>query len=293
MTKPLHFRAMLVSLSQRAWKASAADQEVASNAEQSVGAESGTMTVIKQLCPKHIIQPIRSIMTLGRAEHYKQTTPGLMKGQHLLAVKMFETYMLTQSAIKDEFGTAVNKYCSIYPEIRAAAKRKLAGAYKDADFPSEGQIKGFFGYEITTAPVPQSSDWRLEGMDAGQTEELRQQLEAGVHKMYADAMMSVYQRARLHLETLAKQADNWSSSAPGAMLRDATIDNFKEFCDLIGSMNVAGDPVIDQVAKDMQVFADMQGKELRQSADRRKEIAGNAKRILAKLDAPARRKVAA
>ena len=78
---PLSHRAMLIALNQRAWKGTATDREVAAQAEINAAAEQGTMTVIKQLTPKYLIQPIKSIMTLGRQEHYKMTVPGLFRGQ--------------------------------------------------------------------------------------------------------------------------------------------------------------------------------------------------------------------
>ena len=101
MTNPLSHRAVVVTLNQRAWKGKAADRELAAQTEMNSNAESGSMTVIKELTPKHIIQPIRDILRIGRQEHYTMTSPGLLRGQHLLPTSMFETYMMVQGEMGD------------------------------------------------------------------------------------------------------------------------------------------------------------------------------------------------
>jgi hypothetical protein len=281
---PLSHRAMLIALNQRAWKGTATDREVAAQAEMNAAAEQGTMTVIKQLTPKHLIQPIKSIMTLGRQEHYKMTVPGLFRGQALLSTALFEEYMLTQQEIKDQFMKAVDDFVGIYPSIRDKAKTKLGTAYKDRDFPSASQIKSYFDYSVQPSPVPEVNDWRLDGVDPKDVEGLRNEVEDSVREMYNEATRTIYDRAKEALEKLYSQATNYSTDAPGAMLRDASIEGIKEISGLVCSMNVTGDPLLDKIGKEMfKKFHDLDASELRRSADQRKDIATKAQAILAKM----------
>ena len=292
MTKPLSHTSMLVYLSQRAWKATAVDHEVSAYMEQSYSAESGTMTAIKALCPKEIIQPIQRAMRLGRAQHYLLTTPGLFRGQHLLSTAMFETYAQTQQAIKDEFESRVRDFLSIYPKIVRNAAR-LGNAYKMEDFPDENSIKTFFEYTLQYQPVPDMSDWRMDGVDAEQVDAIRREAEEGVNAMYRKATEEVYTRAREVLEKLYNQATNYSLDAPGAMLRDATIEHIKEISSLVSSMNISGDPTLDYVGQQMlKEFSELKGKELRADVNRRSEVAAKAQKILARLNGASHKRAA-
>ena len=271
MRNPIAHRAVLVSLTQRMWKGTATDREVAAQAELSAGAEQGTMTVIKELTPKYLMLQIKGVARLGRTEHYRMTVPGLITGQHLLPTAMFETYMLAQGAIKDQFFEAVEDFIKLYPDIRHKAASRFGTAYRDKDFPSVHGIRSYFDYSYHPSPVPDVSDWRLDGVDSKHVDELRKEVEDSVANMYREATKTVFERAREMLESLISQAKNYSLDAPGAMLRDATIEHVRELSSLVCSMNVTGDPVLEDVGQRMlKEFADLSGKELRSSADSRK-----------------------
>ena len=196
MRSPLSHRAVLVNLSIRQWKGVATDREVAAQAELSAGAEQGTMTVIKELTPKYLINPIKQIARLGRDEHYRITLPGLIQGQHLLPTAMFEHYMLAQGAIKEQFFDAVEDFIKAYPEIRSMAASRFGTAYKDHDFPSVASIRSFFDYTYHPSPVPEVTDWRLDGVEPAHLDDLRKEVENSVADMYRDATKALYERTR-------------------------------------------------------------------------------------------------
>jgi hypothetical protein len=284
MANPISHRAVMVVLNQRAWKGKAVDREVAAQAEINANAEQGTMTVIKELTPKHLIQPIKTIMTVGRQEHYKKTIPGLFRGQAILPTKLFEDYMVEQQEFGDQFFGAVDNFVDIYPEIREKAKSKLGTSYKERDFPSAHAIRSYFDYKVLPGPIPEAGDFRLEGVSQENTSTFRNEVEEGVRQMYADATQTLFERARAHLENFHRQAKNYNVKAPGAMLRDPTIDQMREFAEMVCDMNITGDPLLEKIGKEMlKDFVDLSGKELRKSAEMREEIADKAKRILDKM----------
>lgn len=281
---PISHRAVMVHLNQRAWKGRATDREVAAQAEINSNAEHGTMTVIKELTPKHIIQPIKTIQTLGRQEHYKKTIPGIFRGQAILPTKLFEDYMIEQQEFADQFFAAVEKFIDVYPETKDRAKIKLGTSYKERDFPSVHTIRSYFDYKVIPGPIPEVADIRLEGVSATNTATFHNEVAEGVKEMYAEATKTMFERARNQLENLHRQAMNYNTNAPGAMLRDATIDQMREFAEMVCDMNITNDPLLEKVGREMlKDFADLQGVELRKSAEMRTDIADKAKRILDRM----------
>jgi hypothetical protein len=283
--KPLSHRAMMVTLTQRSWKATATDQDVAAQTELAQQAEHGTITVLKKLCPDHILAGIRTALSLGRSEHYKMTVPGLYKGQALLSTAMFETYAMAQDEIKGAFFTRVDEFVKIYPDIVDRAARRFGSAYKPSDYPSPEGVREYFDYRVQFAPVPETSDWRLEGVTSADLTKLRHEVEDSVGKMYSDATQVLFNRTRKLLESIVAQTKNYNSRHPGNTLGDATIDNLKEISSMVTAMNITGDPVLEQVGNSMiKSFIDVEAKELRRSDERRKEIGSTAKNLLAKLN---------
>lgn len=285
MTDVTH-RAMLASLTQRAWKATATDREVAMQAEQNADAETGTMRVIKELTPKQYIKPIHTIMTIGYTEHRSMTVPGFIRGQYLLATAVFDRYCQVHALVRDQFNEAVENFCNFYPNILDAAPKRLGKAFRENDFPTKHQIKGFFEYSIQFAPIPQISDWRLEGLSDQDTEKLRQEVEQNVKAMYATATQEVFDRARVILEKIVSQSQAYTGKFGGsAVLRDATIENLKEISELVCSMNISDDPLLAKIGQDMvNEFSNVKGAEIRKNAKVREDVMAAAQRILAKMN---------
>lgn len=280
----LSTRGMLVTLSMRAWKATATDRELAEATEQAAHAETGTMKVIKELTPKEYIKPITSIMGLGRTEHYNMTVPGLTRGQHLLASAMFERYNEVQKMVQDEFQRRVYAFLEIYPDLVLAAPQRLSDGYKPEDFPTPKQIRSYFEYTFVFVPVPTVQDWRLEGLTSDDTEALKARAEDEMRVMYTRATREVYARAREILVRVAQQARAYKGGPGSAQLRDQTISNLKEMADLVVKMNVTDDPELTRVGYEMiEAFADEQGETLRHDENARLRIAAAAERIAARI----------
>lgn len=273
--------AVLVSLNQRAWKATATDRDIASQAEEANEAETGVISVIKKLTPNHYISPIKSIMAIGRTEHYRMTSPGLTRGLHLLAAPMMQRYTMIQSEVQDQFVLAVNRFVSIYPSILEMAPDRLGKAFKEEDFPTAAQIKTFFEYKIKLVPVPDLNDWRLDGLTNEDTDQIRSDIENDVRSMFNTATRELYDKARSVLEKVANQAKEYKGGPGSSTLRDATIDSLKEMAELIPLMNVTNDPVLFDIGKEMtDNFTNIVGSDLRKNEEMRHDLGATIGRIL-------------
>lgn len=278
-------KSMYVSLNQRFWQAHAADRKLAMDVEKKASADNRTMRVLKQLAPTDYLLPIKRLAIYGREQHERLTLPGLQKGQQLLATRNFDEYVEIQGAIKDHFFEAVRTFCSLYPEIVDSAPKRLGKAYNASDFPEHSKIKTYFDYQIRFSPVPEVSNWLLDDVDNADIEKLRNEVENEKNEMFREATKALFERASGVLENLASQAMNYEEGQTnGAALRDATINTVKDMADLISSMNITSDPILESVGKEMRKhFAMMDAKSLRTDQKERKDVAAVAARLLAKL----------
>jgi hypothetical protein len=279
-------RAVLVSLSTRAWRATAADREIAKQTENEYQAAQGTMKVVKDLVPRSVTAPIFRIIDYGRSEHYRLTCLGFTKGQQLLSTALFDRYCITQNEIREGFNFAVQRLCEMYPEVLEEAPKRLGNAFKISDFPTVEQLPGYFYYKSTFAPIPSTEDWRLEGLAEGDMTEVRRDVEESIHSMYQEATKEIYERAREVLKNIASQARSYESTFGGSsLLRNATIENLKDVSGLICQMNITNDPVLTEIGEDMvKEFSQLEGEELRKDAKQRESIATIAERLMKKME---------
>lgn len=279
MTEKLADRAMMVSLHQRAWQGNVRDDDISSTMVDHYGAEPGTIKAIKSLTPISYVKPIIVTANYGRREHYHLTVPGFVKGQQLLATKVYERYVGTQQAIQSEFEDRVKKFIDIYPDILASAPQRLNKAYKEEDFPTVKQIATYFEYAVNFSPVPNIDDWRLDGLGKENETDVRLKAENRVRSMYDNAVQEMFRRAHEVLSKIAKQADEYEDTKGG--LKDVTIKNLHDMTELVLSMNITNNPLLVEIGNEMRdSFAGLDGKELRTNADLRESISDRAKRIL-------------
>jgi hypothetical protein len=276
---------MFASLTQRIWKAVAADRALAHEVERNTEAEERTMRVIKQLAPTDYLLPIRRIATLGQLEHKRLTLPGLEKGKQLLATALFDEYAMKQAEIRDHFDVAVDRFAGVYPEILKAAPDRLKGAFRLEDFPAEHRIKEYFEYKVRFSPVPDGGNWLLDGVDGDQLSGLRNDIENEKNEMFREATKSLYERAEKVLDNLASQATNFKEGeANGGMLRPVTIDAVKEMAVLLMEMNITADPMLDAAGKEMMdKFGSLNAKDLRENRKERDAVAKAASKLLEKM----------
>lgn len=280
-------RSMYVSLHQRIWQAQSADRSLAVGVENETNAHNRTMKVLKQLAPSEYLLPIKRIAIYGQDQHAKLTLPGLQKGQQLLATKLFDEYTMGQAEIRDAFYQQVDRFADIYPDIVDKAPVRLGKAFRVRDFPMPERIKSYFDYTIRFAPVPETGNWLLDDVDEEDIEKLRNAVDNEKNGMFREATRELVDRTVKVLENLATQAKDYVEGQPnGAMLRDVTINSVKEMADLIGAMNITGDPMLDVTAKEMQEkFSSLDAKEMRQNAVVRSSVKEAAERLLAKIKA--------
>jgi len=285
MNMTLSSRSMYVSISQRIWQAQASDRGLAHGVEKTAEAKNRTMKVVKQLAPTDYLLPIRRIAIYGREQHERLTLPGMMKGQQLLATKLFDEYAMTQAEIRDSFFKEVDGFCQVYPAIVEEAPKRLGKAYNASDYPHVESIRAFFDYAVKFSPVPESGNWLLDDVDTEDLSKLRNEIENEKNNMFRDATKELVERTASILEKLATHAKEYTEGkSNGGVLSETTINAVKDMAGLVSKMNLTADPLLDATANEMiQKFGNLDAKEMRHSAELRNNVSAAAQRLLDKL----------
>jgi hypothetical protein len=276
--------AMLTTLTIRKWQAKCRDREVLSFVENHYEAKKGNMSLVKKLVPDFYVRPINFAAQTGRQEHYKYTVPGIRQGMHLLSTELWEEYVTKQRVIKKSFFDAVDIFLENYDLIIEDAPRLLGKTFKESDFPSKASVRAHFDYDLQFLPVPDIHDWRLQGIENDEVEQIKASVRDDVEAMYQDATAELINRATDMMDKLYEQIVTFDPKTGGAKLRDATIEHAREIARLTVDMNITKDPDLDSAGKQMmEQLEGVESESLRTDPVVRKSLAASFQKLSAQL----------
>ena len=224
---------------------------------------------------------ISQIAGEARRYHETHTLPWAQDGARILAVPMFEEYQQMMVVLRERFEHAVELFVRAYPKLKEAARGELNGAYRETDYPTQDELRDKFGFRISIMPVPVSSDFRVETLDAEQVERLRRNISQEV----SDA---VHQAERERWERLfgVVQHAVVKLSEQKAIFRDSMIENIKEACETLPKLALAEDKdfnvLVEETKKKLAV---LDPQRLREDTGARADAAMRANQIAKKMAA--------
>lgn len=277
----LSSRAMLTSLTIRAWGGSKLDRsETARVADQNHAARDA-VRVTKDLVGNKLNE-VRSSERQIRETHRKYTLPWADDATRLLPTKVWEEYNpLIVALITHHTETVIPAFAKRYhTEVIPSARERLQGLFNPADFPDD--IESRFGVTLRYLPVPVSSDVRVQ-LSKEEVASLQQEVETATRDAYRLANEEILDRASKPMLRLAEALTDYK---PGKRLSDALLANVAEIAALIPALNISGSPVVDDLAQQIgDLVADLDTESLSASRRARSRVAGKVVDLNAKLAA--------
>ncbi len=282
-------KAMLSTLTIRAWSARKLDKEVSAevNASHNANADAGRYT--KALVDKAAMETLKGVASRARTLFYERSLPWLDSGLRILSARGYVEYSEKIRALQAEFNSAVTSFVATYNAHVDAAKLALNGLFKAADYPSESEIRDRFEFRFQFMPCPDAGDWRVD-LSAAQVETLTADLVARQKEQLAAATRDVYGRIA---ETVARMADRLKAYKPSnktdkaqGVFRDSLVENVRELVDLLPSLNLTGDANLSAIAARMaRELCAEDAKSLRENDKARESVAASAAAILEQVGA--------
>ena len=137
-----------------------------------------------------------------------------------------------------------------YPKLQAQAQQHLGALYNPDDYPSAEEVVSKFGFRMVFTPLPEAGDFRLD-VAQEDLESLRSQYEASLNSRLAEAMQSQWDK--LH-DLLSRMSEKLVEPEGEDKRRwhDTFITNAHELCSMLGHLNVAGDPKLDEAKRKLE-----------------------------------------
>ena len=307
----MHKNAILVTLNISTWSARKYDASVTKETNQAHGADEDAGRYNKKLLPgdapeyKALIQHANQL----RDFHYTNTLPWNDQGQRILTMKNYQAYVDGMRKGTDAFYSLLSDLEAAYPRLRADAKVKLNGMWKESDYPEN--IRDKFAFAYVPEPMPETGDLRVE-LPAAEMAILEKQVEERTKQRLAEAQNDAVRK--LH-EVVKRMVDRlgtreqcskckgegttietrkkpnkgekvtcWICNGEGsteATFRDSLIENAREVTDVLKRINLNEDPELEKLRKQTEKLAKSNEPDtLRTDAAARAKAAEKAQSIL-------------
>jgi hypothetical protein len=274
--KNLSEKALLVNLNISQWSGRAYDEEITMKVERDHSAiNAGRYTKI--LIAEEALREPQKAASAARKFYHKQTLPWTDNGDRILPAENYFRFMREYQQYKSIFDGAVILFIREYPTLKAEAKSRLNGMFKDLDYPDTPDIKSKFKMKIGMLPINNIDDFRLK-VNAAEVQHLRSQMEEEISSRITEANRSLWLRVK---EAVGKVAERLSQD--DAVFRNSLIDNVQELIDLIPRLNFTEDDELDDIVQEMKPLI-VDPEDIREDARLRHQKAEQARTILDKVN---------
>jgi hypothetical protein len=284
-------KAMLVSLTIKAWTGSKLDKRVSQDVAAREGADNDAGNYNKKLVAKDALAEIKTISGEARHRHYEYTLPWSQDGARILPSAMHAKYAADMREMQDRFELAVKGFLNDYEGQILLAQRRLGGMFVEADYPSPQDIAGKFSWDINVMPIPSGNDFRVS-LSQDMTTAIRQDIEAKSSKAVQDAMRGLFERVAKAIGHMAESLEDYGEviDDKGKVrkinpFRDTLVSNLEELVELLPALNVTGDSTLTTVTEEIKnKLLARTAEELRSMPVVRKEVAQHARKVLEDME---------
>lgn len=243
--------AVLIDLSISCWTGRKLDKRASNDITAQNGAAKGVANVHKKLlgdCAE--LDAVQKFAANARNAHYAMTMPWSDLGMRLCPTTKYidaNGYERTMSGLETEFWRLVQLFLDAYDWERGQAQIKLGGMWNGDDYPTREAIASKFKFRFVAIPLPDAGDWRLDiGNEAAAA--MREQYEKFYGDQLTKAMNDVWERAHEALSKMSERLD-YADDTTKKVFRDTLVTNVQDIVDLLGTMNVTGDPTMAEAHK--------------------------------------------
>lgn len=244
--------AMLVYITLSVWSARKLDKKQTLKTIKGANATSDAARVNKHLLANAdtLLRNIQRKANEIRAYVEVNTLPWDDAGNRLISNAQSLVMVGDMHRLKSEFNEAVEAFIAEYPRLREQALKNLGDMASSEDYPPPEVVRRKFSMKLSFTPVPEKfSDIRV-GMSEAQAKAWQNAFESNVRAQVDGALRSAWERLR---ENLQRYSDRLRLKDDGSgkmeVFRDTMVTGLRDTISLLSSLNVFGDPQLEQVMR--------------------------------------------
>jgi hypothetical protein len=290
LTKAIREAAMLADVSLSMWEASQNDPDLMDEVKRTHGARGDVGKVIKYLMTgaDSQLKRTRNAFKAVQARHKELTLPWVsnrraarVEGPRLLPHLLVHKYEAELGERRREAYAELDEFVASYPDLIIQAKSNLGTMVTDRSYPSPEEVKAKFNVHFDFWPVPDSE--QFGAMDDHMLERFSKHLKGRQDTQAQIAQEEMWRRVKAPVEHLIERLTT-DEEGESKMFKAASIEAVRDLITMLPGWNVTGNPVADEIARDIDVLlTGLDAETLRKNDGLRKETASESQKIIDKL----------
>jgi len=273
---------VLLKVSVRAWLGTVKNDKAARDAEESSGADVGTVDATVKSLAEDYAGPIRHARSIIRAYWYGRTIPWLDGGYRIVAATEYQSLMDgLADLIQKHWEGPVNKLLSEYDQAREAARSALGELFSPEKFPSKDDMAEMYDVDIFRTSVQNPQDIRISGMSEEEIQKISDDLKSKYETQINNAVQMVMDRIRIALRDVAQRMEK----EPKGTKYKGLWDNLNGLVDTLPGLNITENAEIDRaIQRIKKEISSVSVDDLRDNAKVRKAVKKAALSITGEMD---------
>lgn len=280
-------RAMLSQLHISSWSGMMLDKEVTDqvNADFKAAKEAGRYN--KRLVASQFFSEVSKAHNHARSLHRLYTLPWEDDGTRVLASAGYINYVAKMKVAKGEVTAAVKAFLEVSTQVEylKEAKVRLGQMFNVDDYPQLDDLKQKFDFDVEIKPMPDANDFRVKlGDDT--TKAIIKDIERRSNERVEKAVKDIFSRVIENVTVMKTRLKDFSAPKDGKrnVIRDTVVYNISELADSLPSLNITGDPRIDELATQLKAeLVEFSPEILRADVKVRQEVISKADKLLKKV----------
>ena len=204
-------------------------------------------------------------------------------GRRLLPNANFEKWVKKHYELDQEFKTYLAQLEEQVDAILAAAAEGVKNF--DVKPPEREELLGSYSMSYALEPVP---DATFPGVPDAAHDWLTRQYEANNASHYQEGLNAAFKRFLKPLGKLVERIDAYDNKdnderRAGGTFKNTLVTNIQDVLDAARSFNLAGDPVVDDFIKSMEIFGNIHADDLRKDENLRTSVKTKAQETIDRL----------
>ena len=280
-------QAVLVAVAITKWSNAKTDKEITEEVSASKGSQEGMLRVRKSLIKSPSVKALSRIAGQIRNNVLNELSIPWATGVRLLPIELLDQFDREFERLEDYWNQSLKELGSEYDNSVKQAAKILGSAFKESDYPSREEILAKYSLSKKIMPLPDADDLRV-ALPQAKLDRMKSDIESNITSSLEDAMQKVHERVAETLAHLIKKLTDFGVDAKTGkatgVFRDSTVTNLTDLASILPSLNLTGDPALNEVSNELLTqLRDLDPEKIRNSESHRKDVVSKARDVADKL----------
>jgi hypothetical protein len=279
-------RAMLAYLKVSCWSGRKLDRKATAKVTKDAKASDDAGRFNKNLLADadERVKELQSIAGKARRLLEANSLPWDDAGNRLLSNGNAMTLIGDIGKLRDEYNQVADLFTQEYPAVRAQALAALGDMADPQDYPPPDVVRSKFSLQLSLAPLPDGFGDERTGLEKDQVASLQKHFEANARMQFETALLSAWEQLRVVVANISERLTNEPGAEKRKIYRDSLIENARETCALLKSLNVFGDAELDEMRFHVeQTLCAYDADQLRKNDALANSVKNEADKVLARM----------